>query len=138
MDRLLAWQHHWWVMAPLTWLSNAVDHAVYLWLTQPQLMLTNDTVWVSHFQSKFWVKYTAPPVKQHLQKSIRSSSLISSYSITSVIRIKSQKARLSKFQKVKLRIMIYFVERNYAIDYIITIYYFYELEYWIKSLRSET
>lgn len=31
--------------------------------------------------------------------------------------------------------MIYSVERNYATDYIITMYYFYELEYWIKSLR---
>ena len=33
--------------------------------------------------------------------------------------------------------MIYSVEWNYTIDYMIRIYYFYELEYWIKNLESE-
>lgn len=37
--------------------------------------------------------------------------------------------RVFKCQKVKLGMIIYSIERNCTIDYIITIYYFYELGY---------
>lgn len=106
-------------------------------LIQPQLMLINDIVCVSWLTEQVLGKVHKTISEAVSSKSVTGSSLISSCSIVSVSCIKFQKARLSKFQKIKLRIMIYSVKWNHTIDYMIRIYYFHELEYWIKNLENK-